>query len=249
MAASPKVHITSSSKRSAATSSKSKAWPILFGLLVGLSLVALVGGIVFFIKYENDSKKQKNKKENDVCEHDSDCASACGGRAGCCAKCRGNRCTTGVITASGCQLNPSSTQPKDGSSNMVQNPSPADDYRKYSNNMMGSLGTIGHIGQPECVSNDDAQKQVCLGSNSPTCCGVCYSGKIWKGELTDDGVCHTTVAQTGYSGMGMDPPNTYVVTSSGPNYGATMGACHVSPVGSSLANHVGINSPIDNMYL
>lgn len=89
-----------------------------------------------------------------------------------------------------------------------------------------------------CRGHSDAFMKTCLGKD-PMCCAVCVNGLSFQGVRGADGTCQTTVQQTGYTGMGQEPPNTYMVSSSGPKYGVAMGGCSVEPVGSSLSMYTG----------
>lgn len=70
-------------------------------------------------------------------------------------------------------------------------------------------------------------------------CAVAQDNVCVPGVVTASGGCQTTVQQTGWQNWGCEMPNTYLLSTSGPVVGATMGSCNVRPIGSSLQNHVG----------
>lgn len=70
-------------------------------------------------------------------------------------------------------------------------------------------------------------------------CSVAQDNMCVPGVVTPSGGCQTQVAQSGWQNWGCQMPNTYLISTSGPVIGATMGSCTVRGVGSSLQNHVG----------
>lgn len=110
----------------------------------------------------------------------------------------------------------------------------------YEMNMPAGLTFPPGTGAPQCTNNQEAFLSKCTGDKAyPGCCGVCSSGMAWQGQLGPDGSCQTSVQQSGYPGMGLAPPNTYVVSSSGPKFGISMGSCSVKPINTGLQHYLG----------
>lgn len=160
------------------------------------------------------------------CSKDSDCSvkAACGGKGGgCCAKCKDCKCVKGMVTSSGCEEPRAYGMSHGADCPLTAGPASA------------SIST--------CSNHQDAYMKACFdrGDYSAACCGVCVNGLSYPGVRGPDGVCQTAVQQVGYSGMGQQPPNTYMISSSGPKYGVAMGGCNVDSVGSSLAMYTGFH--------
>lgn len=216
---------------------------------------------------DNDNTNS-NKPEEPACSRDSDCAESkvCHGKSGCCPKCMNSECTSGMLTAGGCIASPStqtygSSHEKPESAEIAI-PNPLMSVRGAWANMWMSAfadgttdnkNTSGYSLDPDampqigdnlggsiaaCRGHSDAFMKTCLGKD-PMCCAVCVNGLSFQGVRGPDGTCQTTVQQSGYTGMGQEPPNTYMVSSSGPKYGVAMGGCSVEPVGSSLSMYTG----------
>jgi hypothetical protein len=91
------------------------------------------------------------------------------------------------------------------------------------------------------VTNDYCNNLLCGGSyNFQGCCAHAVNGTCVQGAQMSDGSCQTQVSQSLYEGYGTEMPNTYVISTSGPKIGATMGSCTIRPVTSSFQNTVGI---------
>ncbi len=199
--------------------------------------------------------KMTNKNPDDKCSTDASCSKKCNGLMGCCARCINGNCETGALTSKGCMISSGTGK---GSSNKVQqqggmfstNQNCGSSQSMSSYNQQGQMNSaLSGAGAPQCTNNQDAFMSVCSGDKGyPGCCGVCSSGMAWQGIQTPDGSCQTSVQQTGYPSAGLAPPNTYVVSSSGPKVGVTMGSCTVSPMTSGLQNHAGFfDSCMPNM--
>lgn len=175
------------------------------------------------------------------CHKDSDCAAknVCGGKEnGCCASCVNGTCTAGMLTASGCI--PGSH------SNAYGNSGSSDASMKYGAAAAApapaspsSSSLAAFESEMSCASHQDAYLKACFmsGDHSEHCCAVCVNGMSVPGTRGSDGVCQTTVQQAGYTGMGQQPPNTYMISSTGPRVGVSMGSCTVEPMGSGLTMH------------
>jgi hypothetical protein len=70
-------------------------------------------------------------------------------------------------------------------------------------------------------------------------CSVAQNNVCVPGVVTASGGCQTTVQQSAWQNWGGHMPNTYLISTSGPKIGATMGSCDVRGIGSSIQNHVG----------
>lgn len=139
--------------------------------------------------------------------------------AGCCGvyNHESGRCEKGQLTAGGCNS---------FGSPMINQLAPI-----MNNNSAAFAGA---------TAPDPCQDLVCSGShNYPGCCAVSQHGTCVQGVVTN-GMCKTQVQQTQYEGWGAQMPNTYLISSSGPKVGATVGSCDVRPMTSGLQNYVGL---------
>lgn len=71
------------------------------------------------------------------------------------------------------------------------------------------------------------------------CCAVSQHGTCTPGVVSPSGACQTQVQQDAWANFGAAMPNTYMISTSGPKIGATMGGCKVAPINSSIQNFVG----------
>lgn len=197
---------------------------VIVGVIVALIVICLVPPKKITEVDVMDLQKPK-------CSTDNECYKQCKGRAGCCARCVNNRCETGALTAQGCMISSGTGKSDDYKMNAHGN---------YQMNMPPNLSFPPGTGAPQCTNDQDAYLQKCTGDDSSSvCCGVCTSGISFKGVQAPNGSCQTSVMQSGFPGMGLSPPNTYVVSSSGPKFGVTQGSCSVNPVQSSIVNYTG----------
>ena len=70
-------------------------------------------------------------------------------------------------------------------------------------------------------------------------CAVAQNNVCVPGVVTNGGACQTSVQQDAWAGWGPSMPNTYLISTSGPQIGVTMGGCNVRPIGSPIQNYVG----------
>lgn len=222
---------------------------LVFSVIIALIVIAFVPpkkltevGVVEWFK----GKKKEFKKSK--CSTDNECYKECYGRTGCCARCVDGQCETGALTAQGCLISSGTGKSHDSKKNMKHNNSNhgkspmtlSDVHGHYQMNMPPNLSFPPGVGGPQCTNNHEAYIQKCTGDqSSPNCCSICTNGIAFQGVTAPDGSCQTAVQQAGYSSFGLQPPNTYVVSSSGPKVSISMGACSVRPVSSSVVNHVG----------
>lgn len=211
---------------------------IVAGVLTLLILVIIVGLIVIALV------PPKNLTEIDVrewfkgkkpkCSTDNECYKECRGKTGCCARCVNNRCETGALTQQGCMISSGTGKSDDDKNdNMTA-------HGNYQMNMPPNLSFPPGVGAPQCTNDQDAYLSKCTGDDSnSSCCAICTSGLSFSGIKAPDGSCQTTASQSGFPGMGLQPPNTYVVSSSGPKFGISMGSCTVKPITSSVVNYTG----------
>lgn len=87
-------------------------------------------------------------------------------------------------------------------------------------------------------TGDYCTAKLCSGGEN-NCCAVAEHGMCVKGTMKN-GTCQTQVQQDMYQGWGSQMPNTYLISTSGPQVGTTMGSCTVRPVSSGLDNYVGL---------
>lgn len=199
---------------------------IIIGLLVAVLIIVIIGLVVvtatkkefdvdLSILQEYVDSGGKPAKEEKECKADKDCDAhaQCGSppKEGCCAKCgQDGKCTSGSVTESGCTIpdKPSARQYGSGHQRSSSDDVPSED---------------------SCSGSEDAYLRACFdkGDFSDRCCGVCVNGVAYPGVIGKGGVCQTTVQQSGYAGMGQQPPNTYVFASKGPRVGVAMGSCSV----------------------
>lgn len=190
-----------------------------------------------------------------------------GSKSGCCVRCQKGTCQKGVLTADGCVKQAGAAAADDGEEkpedhrgemaeekvvdSLFEDKEPPRAYAAAAASAKARDGMPEHISDSSgvtvdsCTNHRDAYMRACFdkGDYSARCCGVCVNGISYPGVRGPDGVCQTTVQQTGYTGMGQLPPNTYMISTSGPKYGVAMGGCSVEPVGSSLAAYAGFYSP------
>lgn len=83
------------------------------------------------------------------------------------------------------------------------------------------------------------------GDKSPgSCCGVAVDGAYVPGTISQNGACQTAVQQDGWANWGQKMPNTYLLSTSGPMVGVSMGGCTVRPISSSgITNYAGFWNP------
>lgn len=171
------------------------------------------------------------------CKKDSDCAveNVCGTgdkqKDGCCASCKDGVCSAGMVTEAGCQP-VGSSHTSYGSGHSTRGRGGA----SFSHNTGVAAPFESGL---SCQSHQDAYLKACFaaGDHSDNCCAVCVDGLSVAGTRGEDGICQTTVQQSGYTGMGQQPPNTYMISSTGPRVGVTMGNCTVEAMGGGLPMH------------
>lgn len=210
---------------------------IIIGLLVVILVIVIIGLVVvtatkkefdidlsILQEYIDSGGDSDTKPAEEKCKVDDDCdaRAQCGSppKDGCCAKCgQDGKCAAGAVTEKGCTIIVSNQgQPQEKKS-----------ARQYgsSGGSGGDRGRDSIHSEDSCSSSEDAYLRACFdkGDYSDRCCGVCVNGVAYPGVIGKDGVCQTTVQQTGYAGMGQQPPNTYMFASKGPRVGVAMGSC------------------------
>lgn len=231
---------------------------LIFLLIIAIIVIALVPPKnLTQVKVKEWFKGNKKDFKRPKCSNDGECLKlVCKNRAGCCAQCVDGKCEVGALTAEGCLISSGAGKANDeDNDNQIQNNMSAQQYQQngghqtmsahdvhgnYNMNMPSGLSFPPGVGAPQCTNQQDAYLQKCTGEGSnPSCCAVCSSGISFKGVLAPDGSCQTSVQQSGYPNSGIAPPNTYVVSSSGPKYGISLGSCSVKPVSSGLQHYYG----------
>lgn len=102
-----------------------------------------------------------------------------------------------------------------------------------------------NIVDPQLVSDKRATEVVCgpgigTGGGTGSCCAVAANDAYIPGTITESGACQTTVQQDSFANWGAAMPNTYLLTTSGPMTGVTMGGCNVRPITSAgITNYTG----------
>jgi hypothetical protein len=219
------------------------------GLVALIIIIVIVLIILAFVpkKREIDVAAVKEKKE---CKDNSECyQKLCQGRLGCCAVCKDGKCHRGMLTQKGCVLDDESSEekeknPKANDKDMEQAfgmsknyYDPAENRSCYQNSVASAPNTFNTM---PCTSDEECYAKNCSGRNAYEGCGsVCESGMCWNGPVKAGSGVQTVIQQSEFPGWGSKFPSTWIISSSGPIYGATMGGCTVKPIGSALQNYTG----------
>jgi hypothetical protein len=233
------------------------------GLVALIIIIIIVLIILAFVPKKREVDIIVKPPHKPSCNSNEDCVDQmCGKppRMGCCAVCdAGGDCQQGMLTAKGCTVDAGNgnengeknnnghmkkeqpfgmgnTQDKPKSNNPQYYDASAN-QACYQNNVGSASNTFG---TSPCTSDEDCYLKNCTGYNSYEGCGsVCQSGMCWSGPNKEGAGVQTKIPFAAFPGYSSSYPNTWVISSSGKIYGATMGSCTVAPTGSSLQNHVG----------
>ncbi len=255
MAKSPK---SSGSPSHSKKNSKVSSGALVASIILALIVIGL--GIAIIVLSCQSPNGSFTWGHGSQCKSNTECIDKlCKGALGCCAICdKGGKCKQGMLTANGCTL---SEDPSNNENTMEALSKKIKEKVHFSkDNMEPKFSASNYYDQanvPEggfCgnqvtaaqnypgglpVSDSYATSLLCgPGKYFPGCCAVTQNGQAVQGVMSN-GVCQTQIQQDAWSGWGKAMPNTYLISTSGPKVGVSMGNCNVRPIQSSLQNYTG----------
>lgn len=246
---------------SSQSNSRSGAGQVAIGAMIGLVVLIIILVIVLIImafipkKREIDIAVPRPKE----CSTNADCyrkmcTSDRGVMTGCCAVCKDGKCHRGMLTQQGCVLADDAIKNEKAKNNSAPNDKEMEQAfgmscnqsnyydeaanKSFYQNSVGSAANT--FNTMPCTSDEECYAKQCSGRNAYEGCGsTCQSGMCWSGPVKPGAGVQTNVDQASFPGWGSKFPSTWVISSSGPIYGATMGNCTVSAVGSPIQQYTG----------
>jgi hypothetical protein len=244
-------------------SSKVSNGALIVSIVLALIVIGLSIAIVVLSCQTSDSTFPWPKMG---CVSNKECGDKlCNGTMGCCAVCskKTGKCERGMLTADGCKQqdppklsarmdkpNPrpkpnSKPKPKPNSNPKPKpnpNPQPTPDTEPaFSQSNMAYTQANAPPGSADkshayCTAKMFGPN---VSGEEGSGCAVSQNNTCVPGVVSPSGGCQTAVQQDAWANWGSDMPNTYLISTSGPVLGATMGGCSVRGIGSSIQNYVG----------